>query len=162
MRWYVRIVGAPLSLRYELDDRDRDLIGRLARLLPWPPEHKLKDPAKYHATALFCTDGGESPEHVQWASAQPAGAYAATLTGVHTFTRTGDMHMDPVVIELDSLPAVRRAEQIRDEADRRGLTVSRFGPYRAHITIGLADGMPGHLGVPDHRVVLRGPALWTP
>lgn len=133
-----------LCLVYGIAPEVRDQIQAWAASLPWGECAELQDPRKYHVTAIFSFNGLADEGSGEWVAARSADLakrrFKARVAAVEAFTpQPGEM--TPIVLRLDAPELIAANEKLMDEAEERGLQVSRFpGGYKPHITVGYNPG----------------------
>jgi 2'-5' RNA ligase len=117
----------------------RTKIANWAATLEWPEGYEMDDPDDYHITVLYAPSGWREADHHDWVRSRVKVGVPAAVTGLDLFGPDNDT----VVVRLEGDELSEWATKLMDEADERGLEVSRFpGGYKPHITIGKASKLP--------------------
>lgn len=124
---------------FQIPEHVKQTIANWASTLDWPEDSELDDPQEYHCTVLYAHGGYSDDDHHKWIRQYalnnvPMDAWKLELFGPNK---------DTVVLRLKSEQADKWATRLMDEAEERGLDVSRFpGGYKPHVTIGKATELP--------------------
>lgn len=121
---------------YMIPDDAKQQIHEWTQAQQWPEGTKFQDPGKYHVTGLYSPEGYANPEHQQWVQGKSGLAYPVQTTGVESFSPAGGDALTPTVLRVHNPDLVDDTEGIMNEAEQRGLPISRFpGGYKPHITV---------------------------
>jgi hypothetical protein len=122
---------------YMIPDDAKQQIHQWAQTLPWPEGSKFAPPERYHVTGIYSPSGFSDPSHHEWIQSHGGLTYPVQSTGVDNFTPSKVGEGAPVVLRVHHPQLEEDTERLIDEAQRRGLPVSRFpGGYKPHITVG--------------------------
>ncbi len=123
---------------YMIPDDAKQQIHEWAQTLPWPEGSRLAPPDRYHVTGIYSPSGFSDPEHQAWVQSHSGLTYPVQTIGVDNFSPSKvDSPDAPVVLRVHHPQLKADTEQLIDEAQKRGLPVSRFpGGYKAHVTVG--------------------------
>jgi len=120
---------------YMVPEEAKRQIHEWAHTLPWPLGARMNPHHRYHVTGLYSPTGYNDPEHKAWAESKNGMSYPVQTTGLESFSPGAKGH--PVVLRVHSPEMQADTEALMDEAEQRGLPVSRFpGGYKGHITLG--------------------------
>lgn len=93
---------------------------------------ELEDPESYHCTVLYSPAGWHDESHHDWVKQYPLNGLPMSAWKLELF----GPEEDTLVLRLKSDETSRWAVRLMDEAEERGLEISRFdGGYKPHITI---------------------------
>lgn len=121
---------------YMIPDETKQQIHEWTQGQQWPEGTKFQDPSKYHVTGIYSPEGFANPEHQQWANSRSGISYPVMTTGVDSFTPAEGKSLTPTVLRVHNPDLINDTEGMLDEAEQRGLPVSRFpGGYKPHITV---------------------------
>jgi 2'-5' RNA ligase len=128
--WFAPSLSLPADARAEIkawvDQQD------------WPEGTKLKDPESYHITVLYSPDAYGTPEAagLMKYAAQESWDYGVRVTGFEAFSSgDDDGAWTPAVLVLGAPLLQLWGETLLDEAEARGINISRHDEYRPHITV---------------------------
>lgn len=122
---------------YMVPDDVKQKIHEWAHTLPWPLGSRMQQPDRYHVTGIYSPTGWNDPTHHQWVQGHSGLTYPVQTIGVDNFTPAKLEDKVPVVLRLHHPQLEADTERLIDEAQARGLPVSRFpGGYKPHITLG--------------------------
>jgi hypothetical protein len=122
---------------YMVPDDVKQKIHEWAHTLPWPLGSRMQQPDRYYVTGMYSPTGWSDPSHHMWAQAQSGLTYPVQTIGVDNFTPAKPEDKVPVVLCLHHPQLEADTERLINEAQGRGLPVSRFpGGYKPHITLG--------------------------
>lgn len=122
---------------YMIPDDAKQQIHEWAQTLPWPEGSKFAPPERYHVTGIYSPSGFSDPSHHEWIESHSGLTYPVQTTGVDNFTPSKIGEGAPVVLRVHHPQLEADTERLIDEAQQRGLPVSRFpGGYKPHITVG--------------------------
>jgi 2'-5' RNA ligase len=122
---------------YMVPDETKHAIHEWAHTLPWPLGSRMAPPDRYHVTGVYSPSGFGDPSHHDWAESHSGLTYPVQTTGVESFSPPKVGEQAPVVMRVHHPQLEADTERLMDEAQQRGLPVSRFpGGYKPHITLG--------------------------
>lgn len=122
---------------YMLPDDAKQQIHEWAQTLPWPEGSRFASPERYHVTGIYSPSGFSNPSHHEWMQSHSGLTYPVQTVGVDNFTPSKVGEGAPVVLRVHHPQLEGDTERLIDEAQERGLPVSRFpGGYKPHITVG--------------------------
>lgn len=122
---------------YMISDEVKRQISQWAQTLSWPEGSKLAPPERYHVTGVYSPSGFSNPAHHEWVQQHSGLTYPVQTIGVDNFSPSKVGSTAPVVLRVHHPQLQADTERLMDEAQERGLPVSRFpGGYKAHITVG--------------------------
>lgn len=122
---------------YMLPDDAKQQVHEWAQTLPWPEGSKFAPPERYHVTGIYSPSGFSDPSHHEWMESHSGLTYPVQTIGVDNFTPSKVGAGAPVVLRVHHPQLEADTERLIDEAQKRGLPVSRFpGGYKPHITVG--------------------------
>jgi hypothetical protein len=121
---------------YMIPDQAKQQIHEWTQAQQWPEGTKFQDPSKYHVTGIYSPEGFSNPEHQQWANSRSGITYPVTTTGIESFSPAEGKSLTPTVLRVHNPDLINDGEGMLNEAEQRGLPVSRFpGGYKPHITV---------------------------
>lgn len=135
-----------LAPSFRVPDDARGKLHEYAKSLPWPEGSELNDPNKYHVTGMYAHEGYQDPANQEWVAhhAQEP-THMVRPRQVESFEGSPGPKGHPVVVTLDGDTLQEHGERLHDEAEARGLPVSRFeGGYKPHITLGYSPSPMQH------------------
>lgn len=122
---------------YMLPDDAKQRIHEWAQTLPWPEGSRFAPPERYHVTGIYSPSGFADPSHQEWIQGHSGLTYPVQTVGVDNFSPSKVGEGAPVVLRVHHPQLEADTERLIDEAQQRGLPVSRFpGGYKPHITVG--------------------------
>lgn len=134
-----------LHVALSLPDKIADEIREWVDEQEWPKGTELEDKSDYHITLLYTHDGHEEHHDAEWFN--HTDGYDVEITAIDEFGP--DPASRAIVLRIESPDAKLHANDLQDQADNRGLDVSRFpGGYRPHITVAYGPQKPPYARVP--------------
>lgn len=102
----------------------------------WPEGFEFDEPDDYHLTVLYTPTGYKNKELHEWIERHNVSGLRFENARIDQFpSQSGDKRA--VVMRFDSPEGKQLANKLMDEAEERGLDITRFdGGYKPHITIG--------------------------
>jgi len=123
---------------YAVPDDVKQQLGQWAQQQPWPEGSTISPPERYHVTGLYSPEGYQDPANHEWVAAKSGPTYPVQMTQVESFGPMPGRDMRPIVARVHHPLMQADTEQLMNEAEQRGLPVSRFeSGYKPHITRGL-------------------------
>lgn len=136
-RWHKISGGDWFCPAYGIPDDVKEQIQEWGKSLPWDSSAKLQDPSKYHITSFYSPEGFSNPTNHEWLNTQGGLSYPAYTHSLDTFSSPDKGNLSPIVMRFHAPELSAHAEDLMDQAEQRGLPVSRFeGGHKPHITIG--------------------------
>jgi 2'-5' RNA ligase len=121
---------------YMVPDDIKQQINEWTHNQQWPEQTQFARPDRYHVTGIYSPSGYSNPEHQQWVQQRSGLTYPVATQSVDAFTPMEQGRPHPVVLRVHNDDLIKHTEALMDEAEARGLPVSRFeGGYKPHITV---------------------------
>jgi 2'-5' RNA ligase len=121
---------------YMVPDEAKQQINEWTQNQQWPEGTKLAPPERYHVTGIYSPSGFSNPDHQRWVQERSGLTYPVSTQSVDAFSPMEDEKPHPIVVRVHNDDLIKHTEALMNEAEARGLPVSRFeGGYKPHITV---------------------------